>query len=412
MNIYLTIVIVSLVGGYIVTLVTSVLNRQHVSLHLPEEFVGTYDPDRYQRSQAYTRQSIFLNLSAATFDLALLLGFLFLGGFNWLDLMLRPMIDSELLRGLAYLGVLFVAADLLSTPFELYRIFVLEERFGFNTMTPRLYVTDKIKSLLLAVIIGIPILASILHILQNYGAWAWVLCWLLVSAAVLLLQYLAPRYILPLFNTFTPLAPGELREKIEALVRRTGFEPEGVFIMDGSKRSTKSNAFFTGLGRHKRIALYDTLVQDHAQDELLAILAHEIGHFKLGHIRKNMLVTLAKSALVFLLMSLAISHPPLHAAFGMDNVTVYAGMVFFFLLYSPVSMATGVFFNALSRRFEYQADRFAADLLDTPGPLVRALKRLAVKNLSNLTPHPWYVFLNYSHPPVLRRITALQHSPQ
>jgi STE24 endopeptidase len=410
MNIYLTIILASLVGAYLLNVVADLLNLRSLQSDLPEEFRSVSDQERYRKSQDYTRARTRLGLLSSSVDTLLIVAFLLAGGFNLLDLFLRDLLEWPLLRGLAYFTILFVLSELISIPFQIYSVFSLEERFGFNTMGPGLFLKDKLKSMLLAALIGLPLLSAVLLLFSWDPGRAWVLSWLLFCGAALLLQYVAPRYILPLFNRFTPLEQGGLRERIEDLARENGFNVSGIFIMDGSKRSTKSNAFFTGFGRTKRIALYDTLLDEHDDEEILAILAHELGHSRLGHIRSNTILLAVKTGIMFWLLSLFVTHEPLFTGLGMDHVSVYAGILFFSLLFTPITMAAGILFNMLSRRFEYQADAFALNAIGSDAPMIRALKKLAVKNLSNLTPHPLHVFVHYSHPPILQRIHALRRS--
>jgi STE24 endopeptidase len=408
MNVYLVIVVGSLVGAALLNALTDALNLRALRPELPSEFSSFSDPETYRRSQEYTRAKTGIGLLASMTGTLLVLVFLLSGGFNLLDRTLTSFIDGPVLTGLAFFAVLFVLSDLSSLPFDLYAVFSIEQRFGFNTMTPGLFVRDKLKSYLLATAIGAPLLGAILWLFSRDPGQAWLLCWLVFMAFALVLQYIAPRYILPLFNRFTPLDEGELRERIERMAREQGFGISGIFVMDGSRRSTKSNAFFTGFGRTKRIALYDTLLERHDQEEILAILAHELGHARLGHIRTNLVLMTVKSAGAFWLLSLFVTHEPLFAALGMDRVSVHAGIVFFSLLLTPVSLVSGILLNMLSRRFERQADAFALNAVGSGAPLVRALKKLSVHNLSNLTPHPLHAFVHYSHPPVLQRVRALE----
>ncbi|MFW6415262.1 MAG: M48 family metallopeptidase [Thermodesulfobacteriota bacterium] len=410
MNIYLAIIIFSLIAVYILEGVGQLLNIRALDTGLPEEFRDTFDENKYKNSQEYTRKSTKLNLISSTVNLAVVLGFILLGGFPWLDSLLRGLELSNLFTGLLFFAVLAVAQGVIGEPFELYRTFVLEEKFGFNRMTLRTYLGDKLKELLLILLIGGPVLAGFLLFLQNFTDWGWFYAWMFIVLVMLVLQYIAPTWILPLFNKFTPLEEGELKSKIMQYAQRMGFDLSGIFVMDGSKRSTKSNAFFTGFGKKKRIALFDTLIEKHEPDELVSVLAHEVGHFKLKHILKNILLGIFKTGVLLYIMSFFITHEPLFEAFGMQNVSVYAGLVFFMLLYTPVSIVLALFVNSLSRKYEYQADAFAAKTTGDSDSLVRALKRLSADNLSNLTPHPFYVFLEYAHPPVLHRIRELKQN--
>ncbi|MCF8104973.1 MAG: M48 family metallopeptidase [Desulfohalobiaceae bacterium] len=408
MNIYLIVILVSVIGAYLLENTAVFLNVRHLDPAVPWEFIDVVDRDKYRRSQEYTRKQSMVNLFHSSVNLAIMLAFILGGGFAWLDGLVRTFSLDPVWTGLIFFAFLGIVLDLASLPFEIYTTFVLEEAFGFNRTTPGLFFKDKLKGYLLALVIGGTLLAGVLLFLGRYPDWGWLFAWSLVVLVMLLLHFLAPTLILPLFNTFTPLEDGELKRKIKAYAQRNGFDLSGIVVMDGSKRSTKSNAFFTGLGRKKRIALFDTLLERHEPDELVAVLAHEIGHYKKRHIQKNMILAIAKTGILLYLVSLFISHPPLFAAFGLNQPSVYAGLVFFALLYAPIALILSLYLNSLSRKFEYQADAFAAETTKRPENLIQALKRLSADNLSNLTPHPFYVFVNHPHPPVLSRIKALR----
>ena len=304
--------------------------------------------------------------------------------------------------------MLVIVRTLLSLPFNIYDTFVIEERFGFNKTTPLVFMTDLFKGLGLGIVIGVPILAGVLAFFEYAGALAWLYCWIALTLVTLFLQFIAPTWIMPLFNKFTPLEDGELRESIMAYARRAEFPLENLFVMDGSKRSTKSNAFFTGFGKHKRIALFDTLIAAHAVPELVAVLAHEIGHYKKKHILQGMLISIAHSGVMLFLLSIFLHHQGLFDAFYVKQPSIYAGLIFFGMLYSPIELVISLAMNFLSRRNEYEADRFAIETTPDAEPFIAALKTLSVQNLSNLTPHPFHVALTYSHPPVLQRIQAIR----
>ena len=410
MNYYLMAVVAFLAGAWLLHAVSDLLSARRAAAGLPAEFADVFDDATYARAQAYTRATMRYSVAAETASTVLTLAVILAGGFNWLDLWVRSWGMPPLGTGLAYIAAVALAGSLAGLPFEVYRTFVLEARFGFNSTTPATFVADRIKGLFLAAILGGALLAGILLFFESAGRTAWLWCWGLVTLFSLALTYVAPTWILPLFNTFTPLEEGALRRAIADYARQTGFELDGIFVMDGSRRSSKSNAFFTGLGRRKRIALFDTLLADHADLEILAVLAHEIGHARCGHIRKRLVAGVARAGLLFFLMSLFLHSPGLYAAFGMEHQSVYAGLVFFLLLYTPVSMLLGILANRISRRHEFEADAFAARTTGDAGAMIAALKRLAATNLSNLTPHPLTVWLEYGHPPVLARIRALAKS--
>tara|TARA_Y100001978_G_C23659201_1_gene417717 strand:- start:393 stop:1454 length:1062 start_codon:yes stop_codon:yes gene_type:complete len=345
---------------------------------------------------------------ADSISMAITIGFILLGGFNWLDQLVRSWEFAPLLSGLAYIGLLSLASWTVSLPFEIYQTFVLESRFQFNNTTPWTFVVDRLKGLILTAILGGGLLAGVLYFFGSAGEWAWMWCWVLAVAFSLGITYVAPTWILPLFNTFSPLEEGELRTALEAYARKSDFELEGIFVMDGSRRTSKGNAFFTGFGKRKRIALFDTLLKEQSVEEITAVLAHEVGHSKRGHIRKQLILATIKTGAVFYLLSLFLDSKGLFDAFGMEHMSVYAGLVFFTLLYTPISMVLGVVGNYLSRKYEFEADAFAAETTNNPGAMISALKKLSANNLSNLTPHPLVVWLEYSHPPVLERVRVLK----
>jgi len=407
MNLYALIILLALLADFLLEATADWFNLRALDPELPAEFADCYDPAEYARSQAYTRAKTRFGQITATFDLALLLIFWLVGGFAWLDQLVRGLATGEITRGLLFFALLLLTKSLLSLPFSVYSTFVIEERFGFNRTTPATFVADLAKGLLLAVVLGAPILAAILALFAKAGALAWLWCWGAVSLFTLLVQFIAPTWIMPLFNKFTPLPDGELREAIFAFAAKVKFPLQNVFVMDGSKRSAKSNAFFTGFGRNRRIALFDTLIEKHTVPELVGVLAHEIGHYKKKHILKSMLLGLVHTGVMFFLLSFFLSRPELYAAFGISQPSLYTGLIFFGLLFTPLEMALSPFLQYLSRNHEYQADRFAAEETGNPAGMAKALKKLSVSNLANLTPHPFYVVLHYSHPPLLARLKAL-----
>lgn len=408
MNLYAAIILTTLIANYLLNLLADYLNLQALREQLPEEFREVYDAEKYRQSQLYTRTKTRFGFIVTTIDLIMLLAFWFIGGFNWLDQGLRALNFGPITTGVLYIGILFLFESMLSLPFSIYSTFVIEERFGFNKTTPVTFVVDLLKGLLLAVLLGGPLLAGLLFLLEKTGANAWLYCWLVTTLFMLGVQFIAPTWIMPLFNKFTPLADGELKEAILAYAQRVKFSLANVFVMDGSKRSTKANAYFTGFGRNKRIALFDTLIAKHTAPELVAVLAHEIGHYKKKHIIKGMVISVLHGGVMFYLLAQFIQSPSLAAAFYMKQPSIYAGLIFFALLYTPVEMALAMVMHIFSRRHEYEADHFAAETTGQPENMITALKKLSVDTLSNLTPHPLLVFLHYSHPPVLQRIAALR----
>lgn len=408
MSIYLAIVLISLIVSWALTLFLESKNIASLDPDLPDTFADIYSPEAYAKSQAYTRSKAMFGMVVATFDLVILIVCILAGGFNWLDRMISEMGWSYIVSGLVYFGVLGVAGDLLSLPFSLYTTFVLEERFGFNKTTLAIFWMDRLKGYALSIVFGGIVLGGVLWFFEQMGDQAWLWCWIFTTLFMVCIQYLAPRFILPLFNSFTPLEPGETKDAIMSFARRTSFALSGIFVMDGSKRSAKSNAFFTGLGNKKRIALFDTLLKEQTTPELVAILAHEIGHYTHKHMLKGLVVGILKTGIIFLFLGMVISSPSLYTAFGITQPSVHTGLVIFALLYTPVSLILTPVSAYVSRKHEFQADAFAARNLEDPQAMISALKKLSVSNLSNLTPHPWYVAFHYSHPPVLERIRAIE----
>jgi STE24 endopeptidase len=410
MNVYAIVVLASLAVRFVVGLITEILNLNALRDELPEEFAGVYDAVAYKKSQDYTRAQTRFGFVTSSFDLAVTLVFWFSGGFNFLDGSVRLWNWNPILTGLAYIAILVVARSALSLPFDIYRTFVIEERFGFNKTTAATYIADIVKAAGLGALLGAPLLSGILALFLHAGAAAWLYCWLATTLFTLFVQFIAPTWIMPLFNKFVPLPDGELRQAILSYARSVDFPLKNIFVMDGSRRSAKANAFFTGFGKNKRIALFDTLIEKHAVPGLVAILAHEIGHYKKRHIIQGLVLGILHAGLLFYLLSVFIRQRGLFEAFYLGHPSIYAGLVIFGLLYAPLEMVLSVLLEIRSRRNEYEADRYAAATTRDHDSMIQALKLLSLHNLSNLTPHPFYVFLNYSHPPILKRIEALRQA--
>jgi STE24 endopeptidase len=408
MNVYGIVILAALLGEYILNIIADVLNLRTLSTALPQEFVGVYDANSYKKSQDYTRTRTRFGIFESTFSIIVTLVFWFAGGFNYLDQIVRSWNLANVWTGLIYISILVFVRSILSLPFNIYSTFVIEERFGFNKTTSATFIFDLIKGLLLAVVLSGPLLIGILAFFQYAGALAWLYCWIVASVFILFVQFIAPTWIMPLFNKFTPLESAELKNAILSYAQSVNFSLRDVFMMDGSKRSSKSNAFFTGFGKNKRIALFDTLIQKHTVSELVAVLAHEIGHYKKKHIMQGIVISILHMGIMFFLMSIFISQQGLFEAFFMQNISVYAGLLFFGLLFTPIEFLLSLALNSLSRKNEYEADRFSVETIEKSEAMIDALKKLSVDNLSHLTPHPFYVVLNYSHPPVLERIEAIR----
>ena len=408
LNFYLVCILAILLLGALLELIAGLLELRSLHPELPAEFTGVYDRDRYARAQEYTRATTRLALVRRTIGLVLTLAFILLGGFNLVDALARGLGLAAVPTGLVFTGLLALLSGAVQLPFSVYATFGIEERFGLNTTTPLTFLLDTLKGMLLAVVLGGPLLAGVFLLFEAGGPAAWILCWLAVSAFLLVVQFLAPVVLLPLFNRFTPLAEGELRTAITRYAANERFAVGGIFTMDGSRRSTRANAFFTGFGRFRRIVFFDTLLERLTTAEIVAVLAHEIGHWRLKHIPVMVGLSVLQTGLLFFLLSRLLDNPGLFAAFGMEHLSVYGSVVFFGFLYTPIATLLAVGVNGLSRRHEYQADRFAVLTGTGAESLISGLKKLSVSNLANLTPHPVNVRLSHSHPPVLERIAALR----
>jgi len=406
------IIVVSLFALWKLEFAATLLNLRAFPSQVPDELSDVMDAEKLDRARDYLRVNARFDVVRSAVSLTVLLVFWFAGGFGWLDGLARSLTPNPVAAGLVFLSALFLGQALVSLPFSIHDTFVIEKNFGFNRSTPATFVMDRIKGLLLAALIGLPLAAAVLWIFGNVShAWLW--AWLVVTTLQLLLAWLAPSLIMPLFNKFTPMPEGELKREIEALGTRCGFPLDGVFVMDGSKRSTKANAFFTGLGRRKKIALFDTLIEKSGTAELLGVLAHEIGHFRRGHIKQRLAAGILQTAVIFFLLGLATDpHGDfsrlLFDAFGVREISPHVGLVLFSILLEPVSKLLGVAMNAWSRRHEFEADAYAAEVTGDGAPLAGALKKMTAEHLSHPSPAKLRVWLDYSHPPLLERLRALR----
>jgi len=410
MNFIAVIILVFILLDFLFHLVADILNLRALTDEIPVSFKDVYDQQQYEKSQKYLRVNTRFQWICGAFDLVLILCFWFGCGFSFLDQWVRGLEQGPIISGLIFIGTLVGIKSLLSLPFRIYDTFVIEERFGFNKTTCSTFFIDIFKVLLLALLIGTPVLALVLWFFLVAGDNAWWYCWIAMAGFVFMVQFVAPRWIMPLFNKFDPIEDGDLKSSIMSYAENIRFSLKNVYVMDGSKRSDKSNAFFTGFGNNKRIVLFDTLIKRHTVSELVSVLAHEMGHYKLKHIPMMMAAGILQMGILFYLLSLFISYEPLFQAFYLKNTSVYAGLIFFGMLFGPMDFFIGIVFQMVSRKNEYQADRFAVNTTEKPLALADALKKLSVHNLSNLKPHPLYVFLNYSHPPVLERIKAIEEN--
>ncbi|MFC2027516.1 M48 family metallopeptidase [Chloroflexota bacterium] len=407
MNAYLIAVLTILVFGYFLDTIAQYLNMKHLGMALPEEVEDIYDEEGYQKSQQYLRETTQFRLVHSSIALVVTIIFILVGGFNWIDEFARNFEFESIPTGLIFIAVLAAGSMVLSLPFAIYSTFVIEQKYGFNTTTVRTFILDRMKGLALGAIIGGALVALILWFFEETGDLAWLYAWIGVTVFIMIIQFIAPIVIMPLFNKFSPLEDDDLASAIADYARRQEFAMKGVFTMDGSKRSTKANAFFTGFGRFRRIVLFDTLVNSMSKDEIILVLAHEMGHFKMKHILKGLVLSIVTSGLMFYILSLFMENEDLTDAFKVDEVSIYASLIFFGFLYSPINDILSVAANALTRRWEYQADAYSVKTTGQSEPMISALKKLHSASLSNLTPHPVYVYVNYSHPPLVQRIRAI-----
>ncbi len=414
METYLPLVLIILISHFLTETAVEVLNLRTAKTNPPDKLSDIYPATVYAASVDYLSTKTRFDLLQSSVSFPLILAFIFLGGFYQLYALVETLQWSPIPTGLLYAATLLLAHLILGLPANLYKTFVIEERFGFNKTTPRLFFTDLLKSLLIGALLGALTLSGLIWFFTHAGPFAWMIAWAAMSALQLFLVYAAPAWIMPLFNTYSPLKDGELRTAIERYASEQEFHLNGIFIMDGSKRSSKSNAFFTGFGKAKRIVLYDTLIERHPTSELVAILAHEMGHYKHRHIHSMIASSLVLTGLMLGILSVFLNDPAMYTAFGFpldtpqDALPITCGLIFFGFLYTPLSIFFGVLGNVRSRKHEYQADAWASRTTGGPKPLIAALKRLSADNLSYLSPHPLKVFLEFSHPTLLQRIQRLE----
>lgn len=383
------------------------LNRKRMGSPLPDEVKDVYDEQQYKKSQEYKKVNDRFESITSTFSLLVLLAMFFFGGFAFVDEVARQYSGNPIVIALIFFGILMFASDIINTPFAVYDTFVIEEKFGFNKTTAKTFILDKLKGWLLGAIIGGALLSLVIWFYQQTTSMFWIYAWIVMSGFTIFMTMFYSSLIVPLFNKQTPLEPGELRDEIEKFSRTAGFQLQNVYVIDGSKRSTKANAYFSGLGAKKRIVLYDTLINDMSTNEIIAVLAHEIGHYKKKHTLTGIIFSIILTGLTLYIFSLFVDNPKLSEALGSDKPSFHLGLIAFGILYSPISLVTGIISSIISRKNEYTADRFAGSF-GLGDYLINGLKKLSSKNLTNLTPHPAYVFFHYSHPTLLQRIRALK----
>ena len=401
------VILAILVVQYLVHQFLEYLNAKRFKSSLPPELSDVFDEKEYQKSQEYKLANYRFGMLSDGFSLVLTLGFLWFGGFEWIDQVTRSINQNTIPMALIFFGLITFGSAILGLPFSYYRTFVIEEKYGFNKTTKTLFFMDKIKGGILTAILGGGILALFIWFYQWAGPKFWIYTWIMVGVVILFINLFYSRLIVPMFNKQTPLNEGSLKNAIEGYAQKVGFELKNIFVIDGSKRSTKANAYFSGFGKEKRITLFDTLIHDLDEEEIVAVLAHEVGHYKRNHIIFNLVLSLALTGFTLYILSLFINHPEISLAIGVTTPSFHAALVGFALLYSPISEITGLAMNYLSRKFEFQADDYAKNTFSAT-PLVTSLKKLSKNSLSNLTPHPAYVFVHYSHPPLVERIRNLK----
>jgi len=393
--------------NFFVDNILDTLNAKHYNDPVPEELEDVYDTKAYQKSQAYKKANYKFGIWSSLFSLILTLSFLFLDGFEYVDNIARSYSDHPIVIALIFFGIIILGSDILSTPFSIYKTFFIEERFGFNKTTTKIFILDKIKGLVMMALVGGGILALIVWFYQVTQNQFWLYTWATVAVFSIVMNMFYSKLIVPLFNKQTPLENGSLRDKISEYAQSVGFQINKIFVIDGSKRSTKANAYFSGFGSEKRITLYDTLVKDLDDEEIVAVLAHEVGHYKKKHILFNLITSIIITGFTLFILSIFISNPLLSEALGVNIPSFHVGLITFGLLYAPISELTGLLMNQLSRKFEYQADDYASHTY-AAAPLISSLKKLSKNSLSNLTPHPAYVVMHYSHPTLLERVKNLK----
>lgn len=403
----LLIILFLVIASYAFETFLTWLNAKSQPADISDSVAAFYDREKYKRSQQYHRHLTNFSFLASGFSFLLSVLMLAFGGFGWLDSVLRPYIHNDILLALAFFGILTIASDLLTIPFQWYSTFVIEERYGFNKTTIKTFITDKLKGYLLGAIIGGGLISLLIWLVQLIGPDFWILFSLLAAIIILLVNMFYTTLFLPLFNKLTPLEAGELKTAIESFSRKINFPLDNIFVIDGSKRSNKANAFFSGIGKKKKIVLYDTLIANHTTDELVAVLAHEVGHFKKKHIIWGYILSVVQVIFTLFVLSRMVFNENVSLALGGSELAIHLNLLAFGILFSPISGLTGLFMSLYSRKNEFEADAYAKETF-SGAALASALKKLSVDNLSDLYPHPWYVFFHYSHPPLLKRLEAIE----
>jgi STE24 endopeptidase len=400
------VIIVIIASDFIIERILEYLNIKNMSPTLPERLKGIYDEEKYKKFQNYKKAKDRIGLLSSTLSFVLILAMLLFGGFAWLDSYVRQYFENPIWIALIFFGILMFASDLIGLPIAWYSVFTIEEKFGFNKTTVRTFILDKIKGWIIGIIIGGGLLAGLIWIYGYFEESFWYYAWIGVSVFSLLMIMFYSNLIVPLFNKQTPLEEGTLRNKIQEFSNNVGFKLNNIYVIDGSKRSTKANAYFTGMGRKKRVVLFDTLINDLEEEEIVAVLAHEVGHYKKKHTLWGFVSSVINTGLILFLFSIIVKNPEIYEALGVQIPGIHIALIVFAILLSPLNLVVGITLNIWSRHNEYEADNFAKDNYDG-GKLISALKKISVNALSNLTPHPIYEFVYYSHPSLLRRINRI-----
>lgn len=401
------IIVVFLCLDFIFERILEYLNSRHMSPVLPESLKGIYDEKEYGRFQSYKRENGRLDSWSSGFGFVVMMVFLLVGGFGWYNGWVVSLTDSIVWQTILFVVGLSLASSVLDIPFDYYGTFRIEEKYGFNKTTRKIFWLDTVKELILSLIMGGVLLALIVWFYTWAGTSFWLYAWGAVTVFSLFMGMFYSQLIVPLFNKQTPLQEGSLRDKIQAFAGKVGFKLNNIYVIDGSKRSTKANAYFTGLGPKKRVVLYDTLIDELTEEEIVAVLAHEVGHYKKRHTLRSMFLSIIQMGVILWLFSLCVNNAALSEALGGDKAYFQLGLMAFAILYSPINLILGIGMNVWSRKNEYEADAFAARYYEGDY-LVSGLKKISVKALSNLTPHPLYEYIHYSHPSLLKRIRAIK----
>ena len=399
-------IIFILIISFIIDKFLDALNAKRYSDPIPQELHDVYDQEDYLKSQRYKKANDRFSSIASSISLIVTLLFFYLDGFAFVDEWARTFSDNSIIIALIFFGSIMFASDLLSTPFGYYHTFIIEEKYGFNKTSLKTFFLDKIKGWLMSAVLGGLLLSIIIWFYESAGSNFWIYAWGIITVFVLFMNLFYARLIVPLFNKQTPLSDGSLKTKIKDYAQKVGFQLDKIVVIDGSKRSTKANAYFSGFGSEKRVTLFDTLINDLEEEEIVAVLAHEVGHYKRKHILFNLIMSTLIMGFTFWVLSLLIGSPLLSEALNVSTPSFHIGLIAFGILYSPISELTGLVMNFISRKFEYQADNYAKETFDG-APLISGLKKLNKNSLSNLTPHPAYVFVHYSHPTLLQRYVNL-----